>query len=86
MSVACIVYHTCHSHPFYSAGKPIASARCTIRTGLPRFEEPQILDCGQTLTDIQRNVRINMKMQKKMSIKNNFFLGKTVTTTQAGQK
>ncbi|TWW63860.1 Adhesion G-protein coupled receptor G7 [Takifugu flavidus] len=39
-----------------NAGKPIASARCTNRTGRPRFEEPQILDCGQTLTDIQQNL------------------------------
>lgn len=45
-------------HCSHSAGKPRASIRCTTRMGSPSFElPPQVLNCDQTLSDVQQNVR-----------------------------
>ncbi|XP_016520572.1 adhesion G-protein coupled receptor G7 [Poecilia formosa] len=39
------------------AGKPQASTRCSIRDGKPQFDDPpRVLQCEQTLSDIQRNL------------------------------
>lgn len=76
-------WHPVHNHGFYSAGKPRASARCIIRNGSPAFAEPQLLDCDQTLNDIQQNVGIKRKHLFEMII---FCVSKKVKTNQAGMK
>ncbi|XP_068586429.1 adhesion G-protein coupled receptor G7 isoform X2 [Cebidichthys violaceus] len=40
-----------------SAGKPKASTRCSTKNGLPSFQRPpRVLQCDQTLSDIQLNL------------------------------
>ncbi|XP_028998935.1 mucin-2 [Betta splendens] len=39
-----------------SAGKPKATTRCSNQTGSPGFHQPHILQCDQTLNDIQKNL------------------------------
>ncbi|MEQ2249166.1 hypothetical protein ILYODFUR_026579 [Ilyodon furcidens] len=38
------------------AGTPRASTRCSSRGGTPEFDPPQVLECEQTLKDIQKNL------------------------------
>ncbi|XP_054864256.1 adhesion G-protein coupled receptor G7 isoform X2 [Amphiprion ocellaris] len=39
-----------------AAGKPEASTRCLSNNGSPSFDRPQVLQCDQTLSDIQQNL------------------------------